>query len=138
MASELTSIIREYKEIVKKLKVVEENFERYKIAFSRDFKDEIAKIEAQKIDKAKNASEAMVQPKPKPQPKMEVEVEVNVRKVDKKKQSNQKSMPAKVTQKKEPEKTKESSYQVPEELGSASAKPNDNIKVTKLYRKDEK
>lgn len=139
MASELSQVIREYKEIVKKLKTVEENFERYKLAFSSDFKDEIAKIEAEKIDTAKKASEATVkaQEPPTPPPK----VEVNVRKVDKK-TPNQKSMPAKVTQKQEQHKPQQQPHPEPQsrkqpqpELSSASAKPNDNIKVTKLYRK---
>ena len=144
MASDLSKVITEYKEIMKKLKVVEENFERYKLEFSREFKDEIAKIEADKIDKIKKETQVKSnspgKSKPNPPPP---QVEVNVRKIEKKKEPNKKpkSMPAKVTKVNDKAQPKYQQTQTqPEprpdpELQSATAKPNDDIKVTRLYRR---
>ena len=142
MASELSKVILEYKEIMKKLKTVEENFERYKLEFSREFKNEIAKIEADKIDKIKKETQAQSE-KSKPRravqdpPPPQVDVKVNVRKMEKKEQNNKKpqSMPAKVTKVHKNEASQQPKPTPGPELKSATAKPNDDIKVTKLYRR---
>ena len=140
MASELSKVIIEYKEIMKKVRSVEENFERYKIEFSREFKAEIAKIEADKIDKIKRETQSQqnTSEKSKPSPPPQVEVKVNVRKMEKKGQNKKpQSIPAKVTKvndKNEAPQPTPNPTPAPE-LKSAKAKPNDDIKVTKLYRK---
>lgn len=141
MASDLSKVIMEYKEIMKNLKTVEENFERYKLEFSREFKDEIAKIEADKIDKIKKETQAQsnASRKSKPNPPPRPQVEVNVRKIEKKEPHKKpQSMPAKVTKvsdKDEPKYQPQTEPRPDPELQSATAKPNNDIKVTRLYRK---